>query len=70
MILMRETTVWDDVSRQPNHTYLASDDKGTIYGYFKWNKSKDFQLFSKPMRIDTRRRTFKVLQKNLTFKTS
>ena len=56
MILVRETTVWDDVKRQPNHTYLMSDSMEKAFGYFKWNN---------PMRIDRRYRTFKVIQKGI-----
>ena len=67
MILMKETTVWKDVKRQPNHTYVASEDKRTIYGYFKWHNAKDFHLCKNPMKIDTRYRTFKVIQKGLSF---
>jgi hypothetical protein len=65
MILAKETTVWDCEYRQPNHTYLMSDSKSKIYGYFKFNNPKDFTMFKKPIRIDTRYRTFKVLQKNI-----
>ena len=70
MILMKETTVWKDVTRQPNHTYVASEDKRTIYGYFKWHNPKDFEMFKTPTKIDTRYRTFKVIRKDLSFKTT
>jgi hypothetical protein len=65
MILAKETTKWDDVSRQPNHTYLMSDSKEKIFGYFKWHNPKDFMMFSKPIRIDKRYRTFKVIQEGI-----
>jgi len=65
MILAKETTKWDDVSRQPNHTYLMSDSKEKIFGYFKWHNPKDFMMFKKPMRIDKRYRTFKVIQEGI-----
>ena len=65
MILARETTKWDDVGRQPNHTYLMSDNKEKIFGYFKWHNPKDFTMFKKPMRIDKRYRTFKVIQEGI-----
>ena len=35
MIVVRETTVWDKSPRTPNHTYLLSDNKQRMYGY--WN---------------------------------
>ena len=65
MILVKETTVWDDVKRQPNHTYLMSDSMEKAFGYFKWNNPKEFTMFKKPMRIDRRYRTFKVIQKGI-----
>ena len=65
MILARETTVWKEVTKQPNHTYLMSDNKSKIYGYFKFNKPSDFMMFKKPIHIDTRYRTFEVMQKNI-----
>ena len=65
MILAKETTKWDDVTRQPNHTYLMSDTKEKIFGYFKWHNPKEFTMFNKPIRIDTRFRTFKVIQKGI-----
>jgi hypothetical protein len=65
MILARETTHWEDVSKQPNHTYLMSDNMEKVFGYFKWNKPEDFMMFKKPIRIDRRYRTFKVIQKGI-----
>ena len=65
MILARETTKWDVEYRQPNHTYLMSDSMSKIYGYFKWNNSKDFMMFKKPINFDKRYRTFKVIQKGI-----
>lgn len=65
MILARETTKWDVDFRQPNHTYLMSDSMSRIFGYFKWNNPKDFMMFKKPINIDKRYRTFKVIQKGI-----
>lgn len=65
MILAKETTVWKEVTKQPNHTYLMSDTKSKIYGYFKFNNPNDFMMFKKPIRIDTRYRTFKVIKKDI-----
>ena len=67
MILVRETTHWEDVSRQPNHTYIMDDSMSKSYGYFKWNNPKDFQMFSKPIKLDTRYRKFKVIQRGYKF---
>jgi hypothetical protein len=65
MILAKETTVWDCEHRQPNHTYLMSDTKSKIYGYFKFNQSKEFTMFKKPIRIDTRYRKFVVIKSGI-----
>lgn len=65
MILAKETTEWDCEHRQPNHTYLMSDNKEKIFGYFKWHNPKDFMMFKNPIRIDKRYRTFKVIQEGI-----
>lgn len=65
MILAKEVTEWICEHRQPNHTYLMSDSKSKIYGYFKWHNPKEFTMFKKPIRIDTRYRKFEVMQKNI-----
>ena len=65
MILAKETSKWECEHRQPNHTYLMSDNKEKIFGYFKWHNPKDFTMFKKPMRIDKRYRTFKVIQEGI-----
>lgn len=68
MILAREITKWDVEYRQPNHTYLMSENMEKIYGYFMWNNPKDFKMFKQPLRFDTRYRKFKVLKRNMYFK--
>lgn len=68
MILAKEITVWNVDYRQPNHTYLMSDNKRKIYGYFKWHNPKEFELFKNPSWFDPRYRKFKVLQTNITMK--
>jgi hypothetical protein len=65
MILAKETTVWDCEHRQPNHTYLMSDSKEKVFGYFKWHNPKEFMMFKKPIRIDKRYRTFKVIKSGI-----
>ena len=60
MIIVRETTVWTD--NTPNHVYVLSDDKTTMYGYVK-AKDNTRTTFSKPQRFDPRGRTFKLLKK-------
>lgn len=65
MILVKETTVWDCEHRQPNHTYLMSDNKEKVFGYFKWHNPKDFMMFKKPIKIDKRYRTFVVIKSGI-----
>ena len=65
MILAKETTHWNDVAKQPNHTYLMSNNMEKAFGYFKWHNPKEFTMFKKPMRIDKRYRTFKVIEKGI-----
>jgi hypothetical protein len=67
MMLVKEITKWEGVSRQPNHTYLISEDYSKIFGYFKWD-TKDFQMFKKAIRFDSRYRKFKVIKTDLYFK--
>ena len=64
MILAKEITDWAE-SYQPNHTYLMSDSMSKVYGYFKWNDPKQFQMFKNPIRIDRKYRQFQVLKKNI-----
>lgn len=63
MLLAKEITVWEGVTRQPNHTYLMNNSMSKIIGYFKWHNPNDFQKFKNPMGIDTRYRKFKILQR-------
>lgn len=65
MILVKETTVWTGVTRQPNHTYLMDDKMSKIYGYFKWHNPKDLMMFNKPYRLDKRYREFTIIKKGL-----
>jgi hypothetical protein len=67
MILVKEITHWEDVKRQPNHTYLMDDAMSKSYGYFKWHDPKDFQMFKKPIKLDTRYRKFKVIKRGYKF---
>ena len=64
MIIAKEITNWAE-SYQPNHTYLMSDSMSKVYGYFKWNDPKQFQMFKNPIRIDKKYRQFQVLKKNI-----
>lgn len=65
MKLVKETTIWKDVLRQPNHTYLMDDKMEKVFAYFKWNNPKDFVRLNKPMRIDRRYRKFEVIQSGI-----
>jgi hypothetical protein len=65
MILVKEITVWKGVTRQPNHTYICSDNMEYTYGYFKWNNPKDFMMFKNKLRLDTRYRKFETIKRGL-----
>ncbi len=67
MILAREVSVWADISRQPNHTYILDDAMTKVYAYFKWNDPKEFMMFKRPMSIDTRYRKFQVIKRGYNF---
>lgn len=67
MILVKEITHWEGVTRQCNHTYIMDESMTKSYGYFKWHNPKEFQMFSKPIRFDSRYRKFKVIKRDLYF---
>jgi hypothetical protein len=54
MIIAKEVTDWEY-----NHTYLLSDDKMKLHGYWKHSKANDFVGFKTPLNFDKRRRQFK-----------
>lgn len=54
--ILRETTVWNFSSKQPNHTYLISD-SGNIIAYAPWNGAEIIILKSR-MKLDKRYRKF------------
>jgi len=62
MKLVKETTIWEDVKRQPNHTYLMDDKLEKVFAYFKWHNPKDFVKLRTPLKIDRRYRKFEVIK--------
>lgn len=60
MLIVKETTVWKD--NTPNHVYVLSDDKRTMFGYVKAGTTER-KTFRKGMMFDPRDRTFVVLKK-------
>lgn len=52
---IRETTVWEGISKAPNHIYLVEGTKAIAY--IPWGNSKPI-WFKHPMMLDKRRRTF------------
>lgn len=61
MRIMVETTGWSEgFGDQCNHVYVFNDSMSEAVGYVP-RGSKTLQRFSKPMKIDTRGRTFEDL---------
>ncbi len=54
---MLETTVWEEAF-QPNHIYLMDGEKALAYIRLPSNEPK---VFSKPLKLDLRYRTFKQM---------
>lgn len=57
MKTLQETTKW----QHTNHIYIVSDDKFLVHGYIKLGNTEP-TMFSKPMKFDVRKRTFKELK--------
>jgi len=57
MIRLQETTKWD----YDNHVYLVTPDKQKVLGYIKQGTDQEI-MFEKPLKFDTRKRTFKELK--------
>lgn len=66
MILVQEITQWDS-GNACNHTYITNESKDKMFGYFKRNDPKQFQMFKTPIRFDSRYRKFKIIKSNLHF---
>lgn len=61
MEAVRETTVWKDVSKQPNHEYLLDGDR--VVAYRPWGTA-EIQYLSGKIKIDRRGRKFERLDPN------
>jgi hypothetical protein len=59
MKILQETTKWD--SAVPNHIYYVSDSKDKLFAYIKAS-SNEPTVLGKPIKFDTRYRTFKELK--------
>ena len=58
MLVLQEITKWKD--NTPNHTYVVSDDKWTMFGFIPSGETKKV-MFKAPMRFNTKGREFKIL---------
>lgn len=61
MEAVREITVWEGLSKQPNHDYLLDGDK--VMAYRKWGEGNIIKL-SGNLKIDRRGRKFLKLEPN------
>lgn len=61
MIVIQETTTWDD-PRIVNHIYFLTDNKRYILAYIQGDTGES-KIFSKPMEISLKGRTYDVLRK-------
>ena len=59
MKILQETTAW--ATAVPNHIYYLSDSKDKLFAYIKAG-SNEPTVLSKPIKFDTRHRTFKEIK--------
>jgi hypothetical protein len=59
MIALQETTKWE--GKQENHIYYVNDTKEKLIA-FKANGSDDIITYSKPLKFNTRGRTFNTIK--------
>ena len=62
MIIVKETTKWND--NTPNHVYVLSDDKRSMYGYVNALTGKAMK-FKNRCSFDPRYRTFRILKRGV-----
>lgn len=62
MQAVQETTVWEGVTRQPNHIYLLDGDR--VMAYIRWGEGRPEYLSGK-IKLDRRGRKFVAADKNL-----
>lgn len=61
MIVVEETTKWK-LDFQPNHILFLSDDKRLMYALLN-SFTGEQVYFKRPIRIDPKYRTFKIIKK-------
>jgi hypothetical protein len=60
MIVVQETTKWDEPTAS-NHIYVLSDDKRSMIAYIKAG-TKEVKKFSKPLPFYVKGRTFRKIK--------
>ena len=60
MIVVQETTKWDEATAS-NHVYVLSDDKRSMIAYIKAG-TKEVKKFNKPLPFYIKGRTFRKIK--------
>ena len=66
MIVAKEITDWTGAPLTPNHTYLLSDGKAKVFGYWKSGSTMFVRFGEKGIKFDPRNRKFKTLTKSVS----
>ena len=66
MIVAKEITQWPGAPFTPNHTYLLSDGKAKMHGYWKSGTNIFVRFEGKGVKFDPRNRKFQTLVKSVS----
>lgn len=60
-----ETTEWRDTAGHCNHVYWMNDSRTRAYAYARWGNPQDTHVFSQPLSIDSRGRSFEPVRHDI-----